>query len=123
MIDLKPYLDSATKADEKVQSIIGEMDAAFNDGTDEGKLKALELKPTLDEAKEKAKQANELYVSIRDASLTGDNAASNFVAAQGTPVNPESAAGKQMDRKAFTALNASARMKFIQDGGKVVDPE
>lgn len=123
MIDLKPYLDSATKADEEVQAIIGEMDAVFNDGTEEGKQKALDIKPGLDAAKEKAKKANELYVSMRDASLTDDKTAANFVAVSGNPVNTESAAGKQMNREDFAALNAADRMKFIKDGGKVVDPE
>ena len=44
-VNLKPYYDSAIAADAEVQRILNDMDAAFNEGTDEGKTKALELRP------------------------------------------------------------------------------
>jgi hypothetical protein len=123
MIDLKPYFDSAQKADEEVQKIMTDMDSAFNEGTDEGKLKALEMKPKLDEAKKKALDANALYLSMRDGAAANSDAAKEFIPASGNQVLPDAAAGKQLDRKEFAALDAAARMKFIQDGGIVVDPE
>lgn len=68
-MDLKPYFDAANKADEEVKRIAGEIDSAFNSGD---KKKAMELRPALDEAKNKAKEANELYISMRDAGAGGD---------------------------------------------------
>lgn len=121
-IDLKPYFDAAQKADEDVQRIMNEMNAAFEEGTDEGKQKALDLRLSLDEAKTKASNANALYVSMRDAAATSSAAAKQFV-----PVSDQAeqspAAGKSLTRDAFAALDAAERMKFVLDGGTVVDPE
>jgi hypothetical protein len=119
-IDLKPYFDNAQKADEEVQRILNEMNAAFNDGTEEGRAKALELRPSLDEAKEKGKAANDLYISMRAAEQHTDGAAKQFV-----PVEDVSASAapeaKEMKREDFIALDSPARMKFIKGGGKVID--
>lgn len=121
-IDLKPYFDSAQAADEEVQRIMNEMQAAFEQGTEDGKQAALDLRPSLDEAKTKASDANALYISMRDAAATSSSAAKQFV-----PVNDTAelspAAGKMLSREAFIALDAAGRMKFIKDGGTVVDPE
>jgi hypothetical protein len=124
-IDLKPYFDHARSADEDKQRILNEMNAAFNDGTEEGKAKALELRPSLDEATNKALAANELYLSLRGASQQ-NSAADQFV-----PVAPEagktsvedgqSAAAKEMKRDDFIALDADSRMKFMKAGGKVTE--
>ena len=121
-IDLKPYFDSAQAADEEVQRIMNQMNAAFEKGTEEGKQEALDLRPALDEAKTKAADANTLYISMRDAASASSAAAKQFV-----PVNDQAAqnpgAGKSLTRDVFTALDAAARMKFIKDGGTLVDPE
>lgn len=121
-IDLKPYFDSAQAADEEVQRIMNEMHSAFEQGTEEGKQAALDLRPSLDEAKTKAADANALYISMRDAAATSSSAAKQFV-----PVNDKAelspAAGKSLSREAFSALDAAARMQFIKAGGTVVDPE
>lgn len=119
-IDLKPYFDGAQKADEEVQRILNDMNAAFNDGTEEGKAKALELRPSLDAAREKAKEANEIYLSVRSASAMSDGAAKQFVPVETDPASgaPEA---KEMVREEFLALDSAARMKFIKGGGKVVD--
>lgn len=122
MIDLKPYLDAARAADEDVQKILKEMDTSFNSGSDEGKLKALEMRPKLDEAKKKAKEANDLYISMRDSSLAPSDLGKEFVPVTSNVI-PEASAGKVMDRDAFLNLDAKSQMAFIQDGGKVVDPE
>ncbi len=79
-MDLKPYFDAANKADEEVKRIAGEIDAAFRAGDQK---KAMDLRPALDEAKVKAKEANELYLSMRDAG-ENDGAARKF-----TPVSDE----------------------------------
>ena len=119
MLNLKPVYDAAQAADEKVNGIMAEMLAAFNDGTEEGKQKALDLRPSLDAAKAEAKAANDLYVSMRDALGDQDAAARKFV-----PVNnvekPDQ--GKKVITRAdYEALDYEARYNFFKDGGSVVD--
>ena len=117
-VNLKPYFDAAQTASDEVQRIMDEMDAAFSDGTPEGKTKALELRPTLDEAKVKAADANQLYVSMRDASGVSLSMAKHFV-----PADPDAVPGsepKSMERAEFVKLDAEAQMKFMVDGGRVV---
>lgn len=123
MIDLKPYYDAARAADEEVQTILNEMNVHFSAGTEEGRQAALDLRPALDEAKEKAAQANQLYLSMRDAAAQqGNSAAREFV-----PVTQDLHAGdtsaKEMARDTFDALDAFERLKFIRGGGRVVEPE
>ncbi|MCI0549894.1 MAG: hypothetical protein L0287_02965 [Anaerolineae bacterium] len=122
MTNLKTYYDAALAADAEVKRIMNEMDALFNDGTEDGKKKALELRPALDEAKLKAEQANQLYVSMRDASLVNDNAAALFT----SPVDPAAQSdqeenSKVINRAGFKALTPAARLSFIKAGGTVVD--
>jgi len=120
MTNLKAVLDAARAADDELKRILAEMDAAFSLDTEDGRARALELRPALDEAKSKAEQANQLYVSMRDASLVKDNAAAFFV----PPADPgaeNSTQGKSMSREQFTALNAAARMNFIKSGGTITE--
>jgi len=111
-----------------VKRILNEMDVAFNDGTPEGKETALSLRPALDEAQKKAKDANELYASMRDASLVNDSMARLFT----TPPDPgqkehdgarapSDAEPKVIQRADFDALNPAARMTFMKSGGRVED--
>lgn len=121
MIDLKPYFDAAKAADEEVYRIMNEIHEHFNNGTEDGKQAALELRPTLDEAKAKADEANRLYISMRDAAANDSNAAREFV-----PVSdnlPQVDNKREMKREEFLALDASARMEFIKGGGIVLDPQ
>lgn len=123
MTNLKPYYDAALAADAEKYRILAEMDANFNAGTEDGKKKALELRPALEEAKLKAEQSNSLYVSVRDASLVNDNIGALFSA----PADPAAqtdqhgAGSKVMNRAAFQQLDANARMSFMKSGGKLVD--
>ncbi len=122
MIDLKPYFDSAQAADQEVQQIMNDIDTAFLKGTEEGKQEALDLRPKLDKAKTKAAEVNTLYISLRDASASSSNAARQFVpVADGKDLPAQ--AGKIMNREEFNALDAVAQVKFIKDGGTLVDPE
>lgn len=118
MLNLKPVYDAAQAADAKVNGIMAEMLEAFNEGTEEGKQKALDLRQNLEEAKAEAKTANDLYVSMRDALGDQDAAARKFV-----PVNgAEQAQGKKViTRKAFEALDFKSRHDFLVDGGTVED--
>lgn len=122
MQNLKPYLDAAVAADAEVKRILAEMDTAFNDGTEEGKKKALDLRPALEEAKTKAEQSNALYVSMRDASLVQDNAAALFT----SPADPaqeddQAAQAKVMKRADFKALSPEDRLAFSKAGGSLTD--
>jgi hypothetical protein len=123
MVNLKPVYDAAVAADAKVNKIMAEMVAAFEDGTEEGKQKAMGLREELNQAQAEAKAANELYVEMRDAQSQSDEHARKFV-----PVNAEAAdaaqkAGgpKQITRAEYEAMPAMSRGKFIHDGGSVVD--
>ena len=121
MLNLKPYLEAAQAADTEKTRIANEIDALFNDGTAEGKKKALELRPALDEAKSQAEQANQMYVTMRDASLVNDNAAALF-----TPADPAATDQKETDSKVmkvseYRALSPRERLAFAQAGGKLED--
>lgn len=116
-VNLKPYYDAALAADAEVQSIMSQMDAAFNEGTEEGKSKALELRPKLEEAQNAAKEANQLYSSMRDASNTTDNsAARNFVP---DPAAPSAETGKVKTLAEYNALHPRERLAFAQAGGRI----
>ena len=124
MPNLKPYYDAALAADAEVKRILNEMDVAFNDGTDAGKEKALSLRPALDEAKRKAEQANQLYISMRDASLVNDNAAAMFTMPPDPANNDQDSnngSPAKINRAGFKALDPAARMNFIKAGGTVTE--
>jgi hypothetical protein len=121
-MNLKPYYDAALKADEEKKRILAEMDAAFNDGTPEGKQKALDLRPQLEKAQNEAKQANELYASMRDASLKDDSMASLFTLPPDLAQDdPQAQSPKVINRAGLGALAPSAAMEFFKSGGRVTD--
>ena len=124
MPNLKPYLDAARKADDEVKRILNEMDTLFNDGTPEGKQKAVALRPMLEQAQNTAKDCNDLYTTMRDASLVNDQMAALFTA----PPDPFQTQNGQMDqgpkvinRAGLQALSPFARMEFVKAGGRVID--
>ena len=118
MPNLKPYYDAVLSAEAHVQNVMAQIDEAFNLGTPEGQAQALALRESLDAAKSQAKSINELYVSMRDASLVSDNGVSNFTA----PADPaQGGSQKQMSRAAFGVLDPQARMEFLKAGGEVLD--
>ena len=115
---LTEMYEAAKAADEKVQVIMKDMVSAFGDGTEEGKLKALEMRPALDEAKLEAEKANLLYISARDADFEDpDAAARKFVPVSGGDKTP----AKSMTREEFDKLNAAERMSFMLADGKLVE--
>jgi hypothetical protein len=119
MAKLKELYDAARAADEKVQEVMNEMITAFEDGTEEGKLKALEMRPALDEAKTQADEANRLYISARDADQESENAAARKFVPASEPEGGKNA--KEMTRAEFEALSAADRMTFMLSDGKLVD--
>lgn len=116
-VNLKPYYDAALAADAEKQQIMADMDAAFNENTEEGKTKALELRPALDAAKIKAEEANKLYASMRDASATnGNSAPSKFVSDQ----TEAEESGKNVKTFAeYQALTPKERLAFSKAGGRI----
>jgi len=126
MPNLKPYYDAALAADAEVKRILAEMDAAFNDGTPKGKQKALDLRPALDEAQKQAKQSNELYARMRDASLVNDNMAALFTSPPDV-ANPsgslDTADGKQavapMKLADYRKLPPRERLAFAKKHGQI----
>jgi HK97 family phage major capsid protein len=62
-MNLKKYLDAANAAEARVQQIAAQIDEQFEAEKVE---EALAMKPQLDEAKAKAKEAHELYLSLLD---------------------------------------------------------
>lgn len=115
---MKELYDAAKAADEKVQEVMQDMITAFEDGTEEGKLKALDLRPALDEAKSQAEEANRLYISARDADFEDpDAAARKFV-----PVSEGGNSQKKtMTREEFNQLTAADRMSFMLADGKLIE--
>lgn len=124
MPNLKPYYDAALSADAEVKRILAEMDAAFNDGTEDGKRKALELRPALDTAQKQAEDANELYISMRDASLVNDNTAALF-SAPADPAENSDKKGEPSDRVTmslaeYNAMSPRDRLAFAKRGGRLI---
>ena len=119
MLDLKPYHDAVITADAEVQRIANEIDAAFQQGTEEGTGQALALRPALDEAQTKYDAAMKLYESLKKASQPS-NVATNFV-----PVSPTLPDGEtpkaEMKRNEFEALNAVEKRKYALSGGRIID--
>ncbi|HEY6073180.1 MAG TPA: hypothetical protein VIV15_07255 [Anaerolineales bacterium] len=124
-MNLKPYLDAAQAADAEKKRILAEMDAAFNEGTPEGKEKALSLRPALDEATAKAEEANRLYTSMRDASLEQNNLGALFTVPPdpAIPSNQSNADGtpKSMTRAEYNALHPRERLAYAKSGGELTD--
>lgn len=118
MANLKPVYDAVKAAEEKVNGILAEMSGAFEEGTPEGVQRALALRPQLDEAKAEADRANELYVSMRDASQVEDSPARKFVpvgSAQGE------SSKKVITRAEWEEMDPQARHNHLKQGGSIVD--
>lgn len=117
MFDLKPYFDAAQKAEEAVNHLMDEMNGHYTSGTDEGKQAALDLRPALDEAKAKAKEANDLYTSMRDAAAQSNSVAREFVPVPESKASTEGA--KEITLSDFNDLDDTAKVKFMRSGGTI----
>lgn len=122
-MNLKPYMDAVTVAQDEKIEVAGRIDALMLDGkTDD----ALALQPELDEAEAKEQAAQKLYNSMKNVSGNEDSVAHKFVPA--AEEQDEQLEEPQRDktvktRSEFDALNARARMEFVQAGGKVIPDE
>lgn len=119
-VNLKAVYDAAKAADEKVNAVLNEMTAAFEEGTEEGKQKALAMRGALDAAKAESQEANSLYVEMRDAAANSDEHARKFV-----PVSQAAAKvnepSKRMSSAEWQALSFEERRKFFSNGGQIVE--
>ena len=101
----------------RVQQIAAQINEHFEkDENDE----ALKLRPELDKAKEKAKDANQLYLSIREAQTSdGNDPASRFVPVGGDP-EPKPVADLRASpayrEQFFNALKTGFTPKLAQTG-------
>jgi ElaB/YqjD/DUF883 family membrane-anchored ribosome-binding protein len=121
MLDLKPYFDAVNAAEAEVQRIANELDTLFRQETPESKVKAIALRPALDEAQAKHAEAVSLYESMQKANRPND-VARNFVPVS-TP-SPDDADGSQptvIKRQAYNQLSLVDRAKFIRSGGALED--
>ena len=121
MVDLKPYFDAVNADEAEVQRIAGEIDALFQDGTEESKAKALEMEPELNEAIAKHAKAVALYESMQKANRPND-VAKNFVPVSSTP--PDQIEGSQptiIKRAEYDQMSLVDRARFIRSGGTVED--
>jgi hypothetical protein len=116
-MNLKPFYDAAQAAAADVLKIAGEIETAFNLGTEEGTAQAMAQKTALDEAQVKAQTASDLYQSMKKAASTGD-AAAKFVMVTG---GEETTGKKVITRAAYEALSFQDRHDFFKNGGSVVD--
>lgn len=117
MQKLKTLYDAVKAADAEVARLQTEMLSAFELGTDEGKQKALDLRPQLDEARVKADEANMVYISARDADAVDPNAAARRFVPVGD--NSGNKTAKTMSRAEFEQMSASDKMSFMLADGKI----
>ncbi len=121
MLDLKPYFDAVNAAESEVQRIAGEIDALFREGTDESKVKALEMKPVLDAAIAKHDEAVALYEAMQKANRPND-VAKNFVPVSNTlPDQAENNQPAVIKRAEYDRMNLIDRARFIRSGGTLED--
>lgn len=121
MLDLKTYFDAVNTANEEVQRIAKELDALFQEGTDESKAKALELRPALDAAQAKHAEAVSLYEAMQKANRPND-IAKNFVPVSNTP--PDQVENNQpavIKRAEYDHLSLIDRARYVRSGGTMED--
>jgi hypothetical protein len=114
-MNLKVYYDAVMAAETTVQTILNQMDGLFTDGK---KAEALELRPALDEAKSKAKEANDIYLMMRESD-NSMGAAGVFVPVSKTPMDK----AQTKTRAEFDALSPMDRADFVRGGGLIKDEE
>ena len=121
MRDLKPYFDAVNAAADKVQQIASEIDVLFCEGSDDCKVKALELRPALDEAQAEHAKAVALFESMQKADRPND-IARNFIPVSTT--QPDQTEGTQptvIKRQDYNQMELVQRALFIKSGGTVED--
>jgi HK97 family phage major capsid protein len=119
-INLKSYYDAATNADAEVQRLAVQINSLFeSDQTKE----ALALKPKLETAKATAKEANELYILMKETSAgpsnLGDDPSKRFVPAGGDQEPKEAKdirASSEYSKQFWNAVMMGATPKSVKMG-------
>ncbi len=118
-MDLKPYYDAVNTANADVQRVAHAIDALFNEGSEESKQKALEMRAALDDAQKKADDAAALYDALKKANRAS-TVAENFV-----PTSTAAAAAAEqpsvMKRAEFEKMTPKERMAFAKANGMLED--
>lgn len=121
MLDLKPYFDAVNAAKDEEQRVANEIDTLFQEGTDEGKVKALALRPALEDAQNKLAEATKLYETMQLANRPND-VAKNFIPISNTqPDDEEANQPTIIKRQEYEALSQFEKGKFIKSGGRMED--
>jgi hypothetical protein len=116
MINLKSFYDAVKAANEEVLRTAEAIQAAFDAGTDEGKAEAMAKRAELDAAQAKAKDALDLYNSMKGAAQAGEFAG-KFSAGGEQPK------AKTVTREEYEAMGPKAKHDFFSDGGAIADGE
>jgi len=121
MIDLKPFYDRVVAADGEVQRVASDIAQLISEGTEESQVKALALRPALDEAQNKLQEANSLYESMQLASRPND-IAKNFVPVSNTEADPEGPSQPAVIKRAdYERMPLVDRALYIKSGGTLED--
>lgn len=122
-MNLKAMFDAAQAASQEVANLANRIDALFNEGKTE---EALALSGQLADAKKKAKDANQLYLEMQDATQNpGIDPAQRFVRAGG---DPEPVQVKELRKSQtyadafFKAMKAGVSPKSINTGASAAEP-
>lgn len=121
MTDLKPYFDNVNTAEAEVQRIAAEINELFTEGSDENKVKALELRPSLGEAQQKHAEAVALFEAMQNANRPND-IAKNFIPV--STAQPEQIEGDQpsvIKRSDYDKMSLVNRALFVKSGGRIED--
>ena len=121
MRDLKPYFDAVNATADKVQAIACEIDVLFCEGSDESKVKALELRPALDQAQAEHANAVALFESMQKADRPND-IARNFIPV--STIQPDQTEGNQpsvIKRTDYNEMSLVQRAQFVKSRGTVED--
>ena len=121
MRDLKPYFDAVNAAADEVQRIASEIYALYEEGSVESKVKALDLRPGLDQAEAEHEKQLALYESMQKAHRPNE-IAKNFIPI--STAQPDQTEGSQptvIKRSAYNEMSLVQRAQFVKSRGTVED--
>jgi hypothetical protein len=119
MTDFKALYDRVVNAQAAVQTILNQIDAALQLGTDEGASEALALEPTLDESIAKRDQAQAFYDKVKAASQS-NQVNVNFVPVSETPATEDEKKPKVMSLAEYNAMSPRDRLAYAKSGGTLI---
>jgi len=122
-INLRSFYDRTVAADGEVQVLSKKISDLFDANDDAKEKEAEALRPQLADLLAKAKKANEMYISMKEASQgTGENISDRFIPAGGTPA-PEQPkelkdvlASPEYFRTFFNALKKGVSLHSLANG-------